>query len=459
MDITIDLEKCTGCGLCLKACMYDAVRIVNKKAEIDENCTLCGACVEVCTFDAISIVGIPVKTLDFSDYKGVWVFIENRNSQIAEVSYELLVEGRRLADILGTTLAALTIGYGIKEKVSCLFDYGVDKVYLIESPIFENQLDDIFAKAIVQTISKYKPEIFLSGATSFGRSMIPRVAAILRTGLTADCTGLDIDLDKKLLLQTRPTFGGNIMATIICPNSRPQMATVRPHAMGARKTETKNMSYGVTAKRSKSDCFASFSKAKLGGQIDQEPGFCSCANYASLDQGENPSALAQERGTPEVKRDDIVEIPLQENLFQSRLRLLETIDAVEEKINITDYDIIVSGGRGIGCAENFGLLRELADLLGGVVGASRAAVDSGWISYPHQVGQTGKTVNPKIYLACGISGAVQHLAGMLTSDVIIAINKDPDAPIFKIATYGIVGNLFEVVPRLIKRIKSGKNLL
>lgn len=397
MDISIDLEKCTGCGLCLKACMYDAIRIVNKKAEIDENCTLCGACVEACTFDAISIVGIPVRTQDFSDYKGVWVFIENRNSQIAEVSYELLVEGRRLADILGTTLAALAIGYGIKEKVSCLFDYGVDKVYLIESPIFKNQLDDIFAKAIVQTISRYKPEIFLSGATSFGRSMIPRVAAILKTGLTADCTGLDIDANKKLLLQTRPTFGGNIMATIICPNSQPQMATVRPHAMGA--------------------------------------------------------------GTPEVKRGDIIEIPIQENLFKSRLWLLETVDAIEEKINITDYDIIVSGGRGIGCAENFGLLRELADLLGGVVGASRAAVDSGWISYPHQVGQTGKTVNPKIYIACGISGAVQHLAGMQTSDVIIAINKDLDAPIFKVATYGIVGDLFEVVPKLIKRIKSGKNLL
>lgn len=423
MDISIDLQKCTGCGLCLKACMYDAIRILNKKAEIDENCTLCGACVEACTFNAISIAGVPVKAQDFSDYKGVWVFIENRNSQIAEVSYELLVEGRRLADTLGTTLAALAIGYGIKEKVSCLFDYGVDQVYLIESPIFKNQLDDIFAKAIVQTISRYRPEIFLSGATSFGRSMIPRVAAILKTGLTADCTGLDIDTDKKLLLQTRPTFGGNIMATIICPNSRPQMATVRPHAMGVRETKTKN------------------------------------AKHASLDHQENPSGLAQERGTPEVKRGDIVEIPIQENLFKSRLRLLETIDAIEEKINITDYDIIVSGGRGIGCAENFNLLWELANVLGGVVGASRAAVDSGWISYPHQVGQTGKTVNPKIYIACGISGAVQHLAGMQTSDVIIAINKDRDAPIFKVATYGIVGDLFEVVPKLIKRIKSGKNLL
>ncbi|GFP22292.1 electron transfer flavoprotein alpha subunit, partial [Candidatus Hakubella thermalkaliphila] len=218
----------------------------------------------------------------------------------------------------------------------------------------------------------------------------------------------------------RPTFSGNIMATIICPNNRPQMATARPHAMGARGTETKNI------------------------------------HYASFNHQENHSGLAQEKGTPEVKRGDIIEIPIQENLFKSRLRLLETINAVEEKINITDYDIIISGGRGIGCAENFGLLRELADVLGGVVGASRAAVDSGWISYPHQVGQTGKTVNPKIYIACGISGAVQHLAGMQTSDVIIAINKDLDAPIFKLATYGIVGDLFEVVLRLIKRIKSGK---
>ena len=235
----------------------------------------------------------------------------------------------------------------------------------------------------------------------FGRTLIPKVAAILKTGLTADCTSLSIDEEKKILLQTRPTFGGNILATIITKNSRPQMATVRPHVMEKNR-------------------------------IKEEIG----------DFGEK-----------------IEYIKIDHSKFKTKYKLVDIEKELEENINITDYDVIVSGGRGLGSGDKFSLLKELAGILGGVVGASRAAVDSNWISYPHQVGQTGKTVNPKVYIACGISGAIQHLAGMQTSDIIIAINKDPDAPIFKIANYGIVGDLFEVIPKMIKKIKGGKSLI
>jgi electron transfer flavoprotein alpha subunit len=319
------------------------------------------------------------------------------------VGFELISEGRKLAGNLGVKLSAVAIGNGIKESAVEAFQYGLDRLYLLDSPVFSNNLDDIFAKALVQVIHKYKPEIFLAGATWFGRTLIPKVAAILKTGLTADCTGLAIDEEKKTLLQTRPTFGGNILATIVTRNARPQMATVRPHVMEKKKIAQDNQDKG---------------------------------DY----------------------KDRIEYIKIDESKFKSKYKLLGTEKELDEKINITDYDVIVSGGRGLGGSEKFPMLKELADLLGGVVGASRAAVDSGWISYPHQVGQTGKTVNPKIYIACGISGAIQHLAGMQTSDIIIAINKEPNAPIFKVANYGIVGDIFEVVPMLIKRVKNGKPL-
>jgi electron transfer flavoprotein alpha subunit len=277
----------------------------------------------------------------------------------------------------------------------------MERLYLLDSPVFSQNLDDIYAKALVQIIAKYKPEIFLAGATWFGRTLIPKVAAVLKTGLTADCTKLEIDKEKKILLQTRPTFGGNILATIITRNARPQMATVRPHVMEKKKIEESGEDY----------------------------------------------------------RRRIEYIDIDESKFKTKYKLIGTEKEQDGNINITDYDVVVSGGRGLGGSEKFSMLAELADLLGGVVGASRAAVDSGWISYPHQVGQTGKTVNPKLYIACGISGAIQHLAGMQTSDIIIAINKDPSAPIFQAANYGIVGDIFEVVPMLIKRITSGKQLV
>ncbi len=401
MEIKVDKKTCTGCGICKKACLYDAIDIIDGKAVINENCIFCGACIDVCRFNSIRISGIDEEEKDFSGYSGVCVYLEANGSTLSDVGFELVSEGRKLADKLGAGLSALAVGSSIKESAVEAFDYGLDKLYLADSPVFSNNVDDVFSKILVQVIARYRPDIFLAGATWFGRTLIPKVAAILRTGLTADCTGLEIDEEKKILLQTRPTFGGSILATIITRNARPQMATVRPHVM---------------------------EKKKITG---------STKNY----------------------EDKIEYIEIERSRFKTGYNLIGVDRELNEKINITDYNVIVSGGRGLGGGEKFSMLEELASLLGGVVGASRAAVDSGWISYPHQVGQTGKTVNPKIYIACGISGAIQHLAGMQTSDIIIAINKDPDASIFKVANYGIVGDLFEVVPVLIKRIKNGKPLI
>ncbi|HTY81482.1 MAG TPA: electron transfer flavoprotein subunit alpha/FixB family protein, partial [Dehalococcoidales bacterium] len=266
-------------------------------------------------------------------------------------------------------------------------------VFLVDSAELAGNQEDYLTYKLVELIKENRPEIVLAGATALGRAFIPRVAAMLNTGLTADCTGLDIDKEKRQLLQTRPTFGGNIMATIICPNKRPQMATVRPRVF--------------------------------------------------------------KKGKPDEKRQgQIINVDFKREGVTAKTRLLGFIEEITEKIKLEDADVIVSGGRGLGKAENFKLLAELADALGAALGASRAAVDEGWIPYAHQVGQTGKTVCPKLYIACGISGAIQHLAGMQTSDVIVAINDDPNAPIFQVAHYGVVGDLFQVVPAMIKKIKG-----
>jgi electron transfer flavoprotein alpha subunit/NAD-dependent dihydropyrimidine dehydrogenase PreA subunit len=402
LDIRVDESTCTGCSLCKNVCMYDAIEIINGKAVVNGNCVFCGACIDACKFKSIEITGLQDKHLDFSNYSGVMVFLETFNGKVLDVGCELASEGRKLASDLGMPLSGILIGNKVKDNFPEIFEYGLDKIYCIDNPVFSNQFDDIYAKALVQIIDKYKPEIFLAGATSFGRSLVPKVAAIIKTGLTADCTALSIDKEKNILLQTRPTFGGNVLATIVTKDARPQMATVRPHVMEKKKTG-------------------------IAGSEDLS------------------------------KKIEFIDID--ESKFKTKYKLISTEKETGESLNITDYDIIVSGGRGIGGSESFALLKELADLMGGVVGASRAAVDSNWISYPHQVGQTGKTVNPKVYIACGISGAIQHLAGMQTSDIIVAINKDPEAPIFKIANYGIVGDLFEIVPRLIKKIKIDRGLL
>jgi electron transfer flavoprotein alpha subunit len=396
MSIQIIVEKCTGCTLCLKVCPFNAIRIVDKKAIIDlHKCTVCGACKDACKFKAVLIEKTPAKCElpDIKDYKGIWVFIEQKNGRVQSVSYELLGKAQELAKKLNCQVSGVLIGNKLEDQLDELIFCGADNIYLVEAPELANFQDEPYTNILVELVNKYKPEILLCGATNIGRSLISRVAINIKAGLTADCTGLDIDPDKKILLQTRPAFGGNIMATIISPNYRPQMATVRHKVFAPMPADKKRK-----------------------GKIIKE----------SFDSA----------------------------LYVSRTKLLDIIEEIESTVNLSEADIIVSGGRGMGGPENFKLLEELAHVLGAAVGSSRAAVDAGWMPYSHQVGQTGRTVAPKIYFACGISGQIQHLVGMQSSKIIIAINKDSEAPIFKLATYGIVGDLFQVVPALTKAFKE-----
>ena len=393
MYIKVNRELCTGCEACLQSCPYDAIVMKEDKAEITELCQLCRACLSVCPEGAISEVREPSDEKDTAQGKGVWVFAEQRDGKVASVSYELLGAGRRLADKLNTDLAAVLFG-GNESDAKELICWGADKVFHCDDPLFSVFNDEPYAALLSRLIMEQGPEIVLAGATPIGRSFFPRIAAKLRAGLTADCTSLEIDEQTKNLLQIRPAFGGNIMATIFCPHARPQMATVRPRVM----------------KRGEYDA------SKTGEVIKISAKGITC-----------------------------------------RTTVIETVKEISElSINLQDASIIVAGGRGMGGEEGFQLLHELADVLGASVAASRAAVDEGWIPYRHQVGQTGKTVSPKLYIACGISGAVQHLVGMQSSDVIIAINKNPDAPIFSVATYGIVGDAHEIVPMLTKKIRDLK---
>ncbi len=392
MGIQIDLDRCTGCESCVPSCPFGLIEIIDEKAHINEGCTLCGACQDACGYDAILIEAVPETGVVSDGHRGIWVFAEQRNGELKSVDYELLSKARELADTLQTELCAICFGHNITD-IEQLTAYGADKIYLMDDSTLANHQEDLYTGALTRLIEEYKPEIVIAGATSLGRSFIPRVAATLKTGLTADCTGLDIDVENRLLLQTRPTFGGNIMATIVCQTRRPQMATVRPRVF--------------------------------------------------------------KKNTPDkTRKGQIIKVDFNKESITSRTKLLSFIEDITEAVKIEDADVIVSGGRGLGKAENFGLLRELASAMEAAVGASRAAVDEGWIPYSHQVGQTGKTVCPRLYIACGISGAVQHLAGMQTSDTIVAINSDPNAPIFEVATYGIVGDLFEVVPILTAKLKN-----
>ncbi len=390
--IEVIKEKCTGCELCLKACAYDAIKIIDDIAEIDmDKCTLCGACVSACPFDAIMIRKFGHHEVDRSKYNGVWVFAEQKNKKIAPVVFELLGKGKELAENKETELTAVLLGSNIEDLSQELIHYGADKVILVDSPKLKNFLDIPYSKALAELSRKYKPEIILSGASVMGRSFIPRVAVELQTGLTADCTGLEIDPDEGNLLQTRPAFGGNIMATIETPNHLPQMATVRHKVMDPLEKDPSRE-----------------------GKVVKE----------SIDLSE----LNDDSKYLEFAKDDT------------------------QEVNLTEADIVISAGRGIKKPENFDLIEKLAHKLDAAIGASRAAVDAGWIPYSHQVGQTGKTIKPKIYLAIGISGAIQHLAGMQSSDYIIAINKNSDAPIFDVADLGLVGDLFEIIPEFIKKM-------
>lgn len=397
MVVRVDEEECTGCETCVDACPIEAIEMVDGIAKIKDNCNSCNACIESCPVEAIQEIEKEEKaeTFDFSDYKDVWVFAEQRGGQLTRVAYQLLGGGRALADELGQQLGAMLLGQDAKELAKELIAHGADKVYLADDPRLKNFQTDAYASVITTMIKEYKPNIVIYGATHIGRDLAPRIAQRLDLGLTADCTELTIDPEERILLQTRPAFGGNIMATIITPRTRPQMATVRPGIMKELDVDGK----------------------RKGEIIDV---------------------------TVTLKDDEI------------KTKILEIIKEAKKRVNLEEASIIVSGGRGVGGKEGFTIISELADILGGEVGGSRVAVEKGWIDQDHQVGQTGKTVRPSLYIACGISGSIQHRAGMQNSDLIVAINKDPDATIFKIAHYGIVGDLHEIVPLLIEEFKKLK---
>lgn len=333
--------------------------------------------------------------MDLQDYKGVFICVEQVEGRIAKVSYELLGRGKELAEELGTEVTAVLLGHQVKELAEDLASHGADRVVIADDPALAVYMTEPYVTAMTAIVKKNNPDIVLFGATAIGRDLAPRVSARIGTGLTADCTKLEIQEKTNNLMMTRPAFGGNIMATILCPKHRPQMATVRP---------------GVMEKLAPFD---------------------------------NPDCRMEEVAV--------------ENLDASKnVEILEVVRKVSEKTDIADVDVLVSGGRGMGAKENFAMLEALADALGGTVSASRAAVDAGWQEKDRQVGQTGKTVRPSLYIACGISGAIQHLAGMEESDIIVAVNKDETAPIFGAADFGIVGDACQIVPKLTQAILAGK---
>lgn len=392
MAVNILKDKCKGCSLCVKNCPFDAITMKDKLAVIGSACTGCGACVENCPFGAIEKTeGENTGAVDISRYHDVWVFAEQRDGVLQPVVYELLGEGRKLAREIGCKLGAVLCGNGVADLADELFAYGAEKVYLAEDEELAVYRTDAYTKVIFEAIAGYQPEIVLLGATHIGRDLGPCLAVKANTGLTADCTKLEVDPEDKKLKQTRPAFGGNLMATIICPNHRPQMSTVRP---------------GVMEK----------------------------ARYKSGGAGE------------------VISLKVSFAAGDIRTKVLEIVKKAGERVSLADAEVIISGGMGLGGREGFKLLKQLADQLGGSVAASRGAVDAGWIDHAYQVGQTGTTVKPKLYIACGISGAIQHVAGMQEAGQIIAINKNESAPIFEVADYGIVGDLYQVIPVLIEEL-------
>jgi electron transfer flavoprotein alpha subunit len=394
--LQIDRELCIGCEACVEACAFGALSMDDVGIVVgNDNCTACGACIDECPVEALSLPAAAppaVVTEDLGAYRGVWFWVEQFEGQAGSISWEMAGKGRELADQLGTTLTACVLGHNVEAVAQEAIAYGADRVFLVDDPTLARYRTDPYAVVLVDLVERYKPEIVIMGASSRGRDLAGSAATRLVTGLTADCTALDIDPETRLLRQTRPAFGGNIMATILCPEHRPQMATVRHRV------------FEVPAKGESRE-----------GQIVRE------------------NALMVEGDIATKVVDFLVS---------------------EGDVNLADARIIVSGGRGVKGPEGFRPIEELAQVLGGAVGASRAAVDAGWIPYMHQVGQTGRTVRPDLYIACGISGAIQHLAGMRTAKVIVAINRDPEAPIFDVAHYGIVGDLFEVVPALTEAFRK-----
>jgi electron transfer flavoprotein alpha subunit len=415
--------KCIACGArCEAACPVEAITMNDKGEPIInvETCIGCKKCVKVCPAAALEIYFTPeelkilaalqqtqgaeeAEEVDedearlaarLKEYRDVWVFVEQTEGEAATVSWELLGVGARLAQALGVQLCSVVIGSEVEALSRESFAYGAAVSYLVDEPKFHHYRAELYRDAVCHLVNKYKPQILLIGATGLGRDLAGAVATKLATGLTADCTSLDID-ENGFLLQTRPAFGGNIMATIVTERHRPQMSTVRPHVMPLPERDPSHQ-----------------------GEIIRE--------------------------SPEVNPADLA------------VKVLDIIPDAKgaDAVDVTAAEIIVAGGAGMQAKENFAILRELADELGGVVGASRRAVDACWMPSECQIGQTGKTVGPKIYIACGISGAIQHLVGMQGSDIIIAINNDKNAPIFEVSTFGIVGDVFKVVPAITRRVRE-----
>lgn len=387
-------DSCTGCGICVKTCPVNALSINDqKRAVVSELCTLCSICVDSCPFESLAVHhSFGGNTEKLAKYSGILVLCEMREGHPDRSAFELLGEATRLA-ASDNEVTALIITDNAFNAAEELISGGADRVVQAIHPDFKYFSTEPWNSVLTSVIEKDKPEIVLAAATTTGRDVMPRVSKSLDTGLTADCTELSINPENGMLMQTRPAFGGNIMATIVCDRTRPQMSTVRPGVMKPIEKDS----------------------ARTG---------------------------------------KIESLEISGEMLKNRSSVLEFIPTAGDEVDITEAEIVISGGRGMKNPENFNILHDLAHLLGGTVGASRAAVDNGWIEYPRQVGQTGKTVQPKTYLSVGISGAVQHRVGMQSSDVIFAINKDRDANIFDFCTEGFVGDLFEIVPLLVKEIEK-----
>lgn len=392
MAVWVEVDLCSGCKRCVKACPYGAIEMQEGKAHVLDRCTACGACLQVCKEQALQTDAKPKEIPDFSDRKGVWVFAEQRDGRLNSVSLELLGKAQELGTTLGQSVSAVLLGDGVAGLAGTLIEYGARTVYLAEHEALKDYRTTSYTNVIEELVKAYKPNILLMGATHVGRDLAPRVSRRVEVGLTADCTELVIDAEEGILLQTRPAFGGNVMATIANRYSRPQMATVRPGVMEAVR------------------------KAGAEGEIIKKT-----------------VSLAEEGiGT----------------------KVLEIVREEKKRVNLSEARVIVAGGRGAGDSKGFRTLEELAAALGGELAGTRVAVEEGWIPPDRQIGQTGQSVRPELYVACGISGAIQHRAGIMNSRYIVAVNRDPRAPIFQVADWGIVGDLNDVVPEMIQHCKK-----